>query len=91
MNFIAATAVVPAPTHNVSPGDLLHQMRQLLDANGVRRPHVMWLTGEYLVPLLKRIGKIAHYKDGPIKPQQLYKYNLDYNRFYEAEPWKPTW
>lgn len=75
----------------VSPAEKLNQLRQLLDANGVTRPHTMWMNGEQLRALMGRIGKFPHHRDGPLKPTQHYKYNLEFNRFYEAEPWKPTW
>lgn len=75
----------------VSPLEKLNQLRQCLDANGVPRPHIIWLSGAQLAELLPRIGKIPFHKDGPIIHSQHYKYNLEYNRYYAAQPWRPTW
>lgn len=75
----------------VSPAEKLFQLRQCLDANGVPRPHILWLSGQALAVLMSTIGKTPHPKDGSLKPAQHYKYNLEFNRFYEAQPWRPTW
>lgn len=75
----------------VSPAEYLNQLRQLLDANRIPRPHIIWLNGEQLAALMPRIGKVPFPKDGPIVHTQHYRYNLEFNRFYAAQPWKPSW
>lgn len=80
-----------APEVLISPAEKLNQLRQLLDANHVPRPHIMWLNGEQLAGLMRSIGKIPFHKDPPIIYSQHYRYNLEFNRYYAAQPWKPSW
>ncbi len=63
-----------------------NQVRALLEANGVPRPHILWLSGEALGPFMESIGKVPFFKDGPIEHGKLYRYNLDFGRFREVEP-----
>lgn len=75
----------------VTPGQRLFQLRSMLDANKVPRPHIMWFRGHELEPFLKTIGKLPYHRDGPIIADQIYKYNVDFHRFYPATPWVPKW
>ena len=63
-----------------------NQIRAMLEANDVPRPHILWMNGEALVPFLDSIGKQPFFKDGPIVHGKLYRYNLDFGRFREVEP-----
>lgn len=67
----------------------LNQLRALLDENGVPKPHIIWISGRALAPLLEKIGKPPFWKDGAIHPDQLYRYNLCTGRFRKAEPFNP--
>lgn len=80
-----------ATIYNVPPEQRLLQLRNMLDANGVPRPHILWFRGHELPAFLKMVGKEVYFRDGPIIPTELYKYNLDFNRFYVTTPWVPNW
>lgn len=63
-----------------------NQMRSMLEANEVPRPHILWLYGAALIAFLDSIGKQPFFRDGPILHDKLYRYNLDFGRFRQVEP-----
>lgn len=83
------------PVHDAIPQtftqrERLHQIKELFEQNEVPKPYIMWFDGRGLIDFLKSIGKTPVPKDGAIFHNQLYRYNLEINRFRKAEPWKPT-
>lgn len=82
--------IVPLPARNEAQRQLLNQMKMLLDENNVPKPHILWIEGRALIPFLQRIGKTPFWKDGEIRPLQLYRYNLETGRFRKAEPFDPN-
>lgn len=62
------------------------QLRALLTENAVPKPHIIWLQGRALLPLLDSIGKEPYPKDGRIFHEQLYRFNLDTGRFRKVDP-----
>lgn len=64
----------------------LVQLRACLNENEVPRPHIIWIHGKALIPLLARIGKEPFPRDGMIFHEQLYRFNLDTGRFRKEEP-----
>ena len=68
---------------------LLNQFRELLNANNVPKPHILWLNGLGLLRVLKLLGREPWERDGPILHSEQYRYNLDTNRFRVALPPRP--
>lgn len=69
--------------------EFTNQFRQLLDANGVLKPHIIWLPGHALRALFDALGKKPFYKDGVLEAEKVYRFNLCTGRFREAEPFNP--
>src|SRR5438105_3275194 len=62
------------------------QIRALLLANDIPRPHIIYIEGRCLIPFMESIERKSFPKDGTIFHEQLYRFNLDTGRFRKVEP-----